>query len=194
MARSTLSPYRSPRIAVFLFEDTRSAWIWLILRLWLGWQWLSSGWGKIGNPAWMEGGSALRGFWERAVAIPDAGRPAITFDWYRSFLEFLLSIEAYTWFAPLIAVGEVLVGLGLIVGLFTAIAAFFGALMNFNFMLAGTASTNPVLFLVAILIVLAWRVAGWYGLDRWALRWLGTPWQPREDIPPASTPPSAGLG
>lgn len=194
MARSTLSPYRSPRLAVFLFEDTRSGWIWLILRVWLGWQWLSSGWGKVQNPAWMDGGSALRTFLERAVAVPDTGRPAITFDWYRSFLEFLISTEAYTWFGPFIAIGEVLVGIGLIVGLFTAIAAFFGALMNFNFLLAGTASTNPVLFLVAILIMLAWRVAGWYGLDRWALRWIGTPWQSREEIPPGSTPASAGMG
>ena len=27
------------------------------------------------------------------------------------------------------------------------------------------------------MIVLAWKVAGWWGLDRWALPLLGTPWQ-----------------
>jgi thiosulfate dehydrogenase [quinone] large subunit len=50
--------------------------------------------------------------------------------------------------------------------------------MNFNFMLAGTASTNPVLFLAAILLIMAWKVAGWWGLDRFLLPLLGTPWRP----------------
>ncbi|BCX03223.1 MAG: hypothetical protein KatS3mg053_1161 [Candidatus Roseilinea sp.] len=82
----------------------------------------------------------------------------------------------YTWFAPLVAVGEVLVGIALIVGMLTAIAAFFGGLMNWNFIMAGTASTNALLFAIAILLMLAWRVAGWYGVDRWLLPKLGTPW------------------
>jgi len=32
-----------------------------------------------------------------------------------------------------------------------------------------------VLLLLAILIILAWRVAGYWGLDRWALPMLGVP-------------------
>jgi thiosulfate dehydrogenase [quinone] large subunit len=32
------------------------------------------------------------------------------------------------------------------------------------------------MILVSVLIILAWRNAGWYGLDRWVLRGLGTPW------------------
>ena len=56
------------------------------------------------------------------------------------------------------------------------IAAFFGAFMNFNFMLAGSASTNPVLFLGGIILILAWKNAGYWGLDRWLLQRLGTPW------------------
>ena len=42
-----------PPIARVLFSTVRFAWFWLIIRLFLGWQWLSSGWGKFGNPAWM---------------------------------------------------------------------------------------------------------------------------------------------
>ncbi len=79
--------------------------------------------------------------------------------------------------AKLVAYGEVLVGLGLIVGALVGVAAFFGTLMNFSFMLAGTTSTNPVLFGLAVFLVLAWKVAGYWGLDRYLLPALGTPWQ-----------------
>lgn len=30
--------------------------------------------------------------------------------------------------------------------------------------------------LISMLLILAWKVAGWYGLDRWLLPRLGTPW------------------
>ena len=79
--------------------------------------------------------------------------------------------------------GAVLVGVGiaLILGAFTGIAAFFGALMNWNFMLAGSASTNPVLFLVALGLIMAWKVAGYIGADYFLLPWIGTPWTRRSD-------------
>jgi thiosulfate dehydrogenase [quinone] large subunit len=168
---------QDPPLARFLFDNTSSAWIWLIARLYLGWQWLQAGWHKVTDPAWMNGGTALQGFWARAVAVPDPpAKPAITYGWYREFLTFLLDGGHYTWFAKLIAVGEVLIGAALILGLLTGFAAFFGAFLNFNFMLAGTASTNPVLFTLAILLLMAWKVAGYWGVDRWLLPALGTPW------------------
>ena len=46
------------------------------------------------------------GYWERAVVVPDTGSPAITFDWYRAFIQTLLDNNAHTWFAPLITFGE----------------------------------------------------------------------------------------
>ncbi|MCL4870800.1 MAG: DoxX family membrane protein [Anaerolineae bacterium] len=167
---------RDPQFVQTLFSDPRSGWLWLVLRIWLGWQWLGSGWGKLFNPAWMQSGEALKGFWERAVLIPETGRPAVAFDWYRSFLQMLLDAQAYTWFAKLITFGELLVGIGLIIGAFTGIAAFFGATMNWNFMMAGSASVNPMLFVIAIFLILAWKVAGHVGADYFLLRWLGTPW------------------
>jgi thiosulfate dehydrogenase (quinone) large subunit len=90
----------------------------------------------------------------------------------------MLNSEAYTWFSWVIMLGEVLVGIALILGLFVGIAAFFGAFLNWNFMMAGTASTNPLMFTITILLILAWKVAGYWGLDRWVLPALGTPWRP----------------
>jgi thiosulfate dehydrogenase (quinone) large subunit len=169
-------PVREPQIVKKLLSDPRAGWLWLVLRIWLGWQWLTSGWGKVSNPAWVQSGEALKGFWERAVVIPDGGRPVVAFDWYRAFLQSMLDAQAYTWFAKLVTYGEVLIGIALIIGAFTGIAAFFGAFMNWNFMMAGTASTNPMLLVVAIGLILAWKVAGYLGADYFLLRWIGTPW------------------
>ncbi len=171
--------FSDPPIANALFNSTRWSWLWLIARLYLGYSWLTSGLGKLSNPAWTQTGAALKGFWTNAVLIPEPpGRPAISFDWYRSFLQAMLDSGAYTWFSKLIIAGELLVGIALILGIFTGIAAFFGGFLNWNFMMAGSASTNPLLFVISILLILAWKTAGWLGLDRWVLPALGTPWQP----------------
>jgi thiosulfate dehydrogenase [quinone] large subunit len=79
-------------------------------------------------------------------------------------------------FSYAITFGEVLVALGLIFGCLTGIAAFFGLFMNLNFMLAGAVSINPVIGTLAIFLVLAWRIGGYIGLDRYVLPLLGTPW------------------
>jgi thiosulfate dehydrogenase [quinone] large subunit len=150
---------------------------WLPVRFFVGRDWISAGWHKVVDPEWTQTGVALQSYWERAVAIPEGGRPPITYDWFRQFLQYMLDNGWYTWFAKVVAWGEVLVGLGLIVGALVGLAAFFGTVMNFSFMLAGSASTNPVLFGLAVFLVLAWKVAGFWGLDRWLLPLLGTPWQ-----------------
>lgn len=171
--------FSDPPVANALFNSPKWAWLWLIARVYLGYSWLNSGIGKLSNPGWVQTGEALKGFWERAVLIPEApARPAISFEWYRSFLQTLLDSGSYTWFSKLVVAGELLVGIALILGLFTGIAAFFGGFLNWNFMMAGTASTNPVLFTISIFLILAWKTAGWLGLDRWVLPNLGTPWQP----------------
>jgi thiosulfate dehydrogenase (quinone) large subunit len=167
--------------------------IWMPLRFFVGQEWAAAGEHKLRDDAWMKGGSALQGYWERAVAIPDKGRPAITYGWYRNFLQYMLDHEWYTWFAKVIAIGEFLVGIALIVGALVGIAAFFGTFMNFDFQLAGSASTNPVLFGLGVFLVLAWKVAGWWGLDRYLLPALGTPWKLgrlfRGRAAPATEPP-----
>lgn len=173
-----------PALSRFLFHDTRSAALWLIVRLYVGLAWLEGGIHKLTDAkgAWDYGnGSAILGFWKRAAAVdPTTGTGPINaeYGWYRSFLQMLIDNNAHTWFAPLIAWGELLVGIGIIVGGLVGIAAFFGALMNMSFMLAGTASTNPVLFFLAIMLILGWQVAGYYGADRFILPIIGAPWKP----------------
>lgn len=182
-----------PGIANFLFHSARSAPLWLGARVYLGYEWFQAGREKLGEDAWMDGGAALRGYWTNAVAIPEGGRPSITYGWYREYLQYMLDHEWYTWFAKIIVFGEILIGIGLIVGALVGFAAFFGALMNMSFMLAGSASTNPVLFSLSIAIILAWRVAGLIGIDRYLLPVLGVPWsrrpaEERETVGTTGTP------
>jgi thiosulfate dehydrogenase [quinone] large subunit len=178
-----------PPLARFLFSDVRSSVLWLIPRVYLGAQWIDASLHKVNDPAWVQTGAALKGFWTNAVKIPETGRPPIAFDWYRDFINSLLQSGAYTWMGKVIAYGELLIGIALIIGAFVGIAAFFGAFMNWNFIMAGAASTNGLLLILAVLLTLAWKVAGYIGADYFLLRWLGVPWRTREPKP--ATPPQA---
>jgi thiosulfate dehydrogenase (quinone) large subunit len=167
-----------PKFLQQLFGNPRWAWIWLLTRFYLSYTWIMAGWAKINSTAWMDGGTALKGYWTNAVKVVDPAHPTIAFDWYRAFIQFMIDNGTYIWFAKLVAIGELLVGVALLLGLFTGLTAFFAGFMNWNYMMAGTASTNPVLFVLALILVLAWKTAGWWGLDRWLLPLFGTIWKP----------------
>jgi thiosulfate dehydrogenase [quinone] large subunit len=169
---------QDPSLSKFLFSDTRMAVVWLAVRLYVGYAWVEAGLHKIQDPAWVDTGLALKGFWLNVTKIPAApAKPSITYDWYRGILQFLLDNDVYTWFGKVIAFGETAIGIALIVGAFVGVAAATGAFLNMNFLLAGSASTNPVLLILAILLVLAWKTAGFIGLDNILLPLLGTPWR-----------------
>jgi thiosulfate dehydrogenase [quinone] large subunit len=167
-----------PLIASTLFGSVNWAWLWVVVRVYLGYQWLMAGIGKIGAPAWTgsNAGAAISGFVGGALQKTTGDHPDVQ-GWYAWFLENLVQPNT-EFFAYVVAYGEVLVGIGLIVGLFTGLAAFFGSFMNMNYLLSGTVSTNPTLLFLLLFIILAWRTAGWWGLDRWVLPALGAPWRP----------------
>jgi thiosulfate dehydrogenase [quinone] large subunit len=176
---SDTTEIREPAFARFLFNSPRAGLFWLPIRLFLGFAWLEAGFHKLTGTGWVnDGGSALAGFWAGAVKIPETGSAKISYDWYRDFINALLAGGHQQWFAWVITFGELALGVGLLLGALTGVAAFFGAMMNMSFLLAGSASSNPVLFTLAIGLVLAWKVAGTYGVDRYLLPLLGTPWRP----------------
>lgn len=164
-----------PNITRFLFADTRMAPVWLLVRVYLGFLWLQAGWGKVVGGGWIgaDAGAGVQGFAQGALQQTGGEHPQVT-GWYAGFLENVVIPNAGL-FAHLVVFGQLAVGLGLIVGLFTGVAAFFGGFMNASFIFAGTAGANPLMFILAILLALAWRVAGYWGLDRWALPMLGVP-------------------
>lgn len=174
MARSTTF-YPEPQISKFLFASKWMAPVWTVVRVYLGWLWLSAGWGKVTNPAWVgsNAGTAIRGYLQGALGRSQGDAPTVT-AWYGWMIEHIF-LPIAPLMSYLVAFGELLVGVALILGFLTGAAAFFGGLMNVAFMFAGTLSSNPLMFILATWLVLAWRVAGYYGLDRWVLPLLGAP-------------------
>jgi thiosulfate dehydrogenase [quinone] large subunit len=167
---------QNPTIITKLLNHPLAGLIWLPIRVWLGWQWLEAGLHKLGNPAWMQTGVALKGFWTSAVSVPATGTAPIHYAWYRALLQMMLNAQAYTWFAKLISVGEFLVGIALILGIFTGFSAFMGGFMNWNYMMAGSASVNPMFFALSVGLVLAWKVSGYIGADYFLVPWIARLW------------------
>lgn len=173
--------YPEPSLSKFLFASRWMAPLWTVVRIYLGYEWLHAGWAKVHESTWVgpKAGTALAGFLHGALA-KTTGAHASVQGWYGWMIQH--------WFLPaaplmsyLVAFGEVLVGVALIVGFLTGVTAFFGGFMNANYLLAGTVSVNPILFILATWLVLAWRVAGYYGLDRILLPRLGAPRGPEFD-------------
>ncbi|MGN7455953.1 DoxX family protein [Paenibacillus pasadenensis] len=132
----------------------------LLLRVYVGWDWMTHGWEK------MRDGFDAGGFLQNAVAKPVADRATqeVLFPTYTWFIEHvaLPNVKIINFLIP---VGEFLIGLGLIVGGLTLTAAFFGMMLNFLFLFAGTVSTNPWLLLIGTIIFFAGANAGRFGLD-----------------------------
>lgn len=167
--------FPEPPIAKFFLASEGSAALWFVVRMNVGAEWLLAGWEKVQSPAWGTSGKALTGFVAGALAKTSGPNPAVQ-GWYAWFLQHLVQPNPGLW-SFLITYGEVAVGLGLLLGILTGIAAGFGVLMNLNYLLAGTVSVNPVLGMFGIFLVFAWRVCGWVGGDRWLLPALGLPWK-----------------
>lgn len=176
--RTTAIEIPESKLSLLLFADTRTSFIWFLIRVYVGWEWLTAGWEKVTSQVWVgdKAGVALHGFLTSALSKASGPHPDVQ-GFYAIFLNGFV-VHNLVLFSYLVSFGELLVGVALILGLFTGIAAFFGAFMNMNYLFAGTVSINPLLFLFELFLILAWRVAGWWGLDRYLLPLLGTPWKP----------------
>ncbi len=176
-ASSSGERFPEPTIGKFFLASAGSAPLWFVIRMDVGAEWLLAGWDKIKAPAvWGTSGKAMSGFVAGALAKSSGSNPAVQ-GWYVWFLQHVVQPNTGLW-SFLITYGEFAVGLGILLGILTGIAAGFGVLMNMNYLLAGTVSINPVLGMFGLFLVFSWRVCGWIGGDRWLLPAIGLPWKP----------------
>jgi thiosulfate dehydrogenase [quinone] large subunit len=170
---------KDPPFARELFGSIRWAWMWLVIRLSVGWTWVDAAWAKLTAPDWVgaRSGSALTAFVHGALSKANGGPHPDVQGWYAAFLHGVVLPNAALW-SHLVACGELLVGVALMLGTLTGVASGFGVLMNASYLLAGTVSISPLLLAGELLLILAWKTAGWWGIDRWLLPALGTPWAP----------------
>lgn len=176
IAATPVEQFPEPSISRFFLATVGAAGLWFVVRMYVGAEWFIAGWDKITSPAWGTSGKAITGFVTVALTKTSGQNPAVQ-DWYAWFLENIVRPNA-GFFSFLISWGELAVGLGVLLGALTGIAAGFGVLMNLNYLLAGTVSTNPILGVLGLFLVISWRVCGWIGVDRWLLPALGLPWKP----------------
>ncbi len=141
-----------------VLKTPQAAAIWTVLRIWLGIQWIEAGWHKLAD------GFDAGGFLQGAIAQAGGDHPAVQ-GWYAGFLEHF-ALPNVGLFNVLIPWGELLVGAGLVLGAATIPALIAGAFMNLNFLLAGTVSTNPILYTAAVLLLFAGGAAYYWGADR----------------------------
>lgn len=168
--------------------------VWLAARLFVGWKFLEAGWDKVTGSGWMSSTEGINGFLGGAGS-PEAtaGEHASVSVWYAWLVNhvFLHIQGPLSYLVPL---GEVAIGIGLILGIFTLGAAFFGAILNLLFMLSGSLSAgiNPIMFGLGMLIMFAGSAAYVYGADRFLLPRIRRLWDERSSrsSPEAATPPA----
>lgn len=176
--KGTFGPNSELKAVNWLFRSNWASVLWLIVRVWLGYQWVTAGyqkiWGSEKMAFWYGGGAGVYGFAQSGVAASHGPMGAVGYGWWAAFLHNFVMPNA-SWIAKLVAVTELTVGVGLILGLFTGIAAFVAVSLNFTYMMTGVAGVNPLYALAGVFLVMAWRNAGLLGADRFALRIVGAP-------------------
>jgi thiosulfate dehydrogenase [quinone] large subunit len=165
------------RFAEWLYRSRAASILWLAVRLVLGYWWLNAGyqkiWGSEKAAFWFGGGAGVKGFATAGVLGSATGKGGASYGWWAGFLHNFVIPNA-SWIAKLISIGELAIGIALILGLFTGLAALGGLLLNMVYMFTGSAGVNPAYVILEVPLVLAWRNAGYLGLDRYALNsaWL----------------------
>jgi thiosulfate dehydrogenase [quinone] large subunit len=153
---------------------------WLIVRLYIGYDWLIAGYEKVfgeGSVNWVgaNAGKSVAGFLKGAIAKSSLAEgfdpiktphPAVQ-TWYATLARDFFLPNAWL-FSYLVAFGELLVGIALIVGLFTRFSATMSVVIALALFFAGAVSTLPQLLTLGLAISLVGTTAGRFGLDYFA--------------------------
>ena len=149
----------NPRAVQFLAQSKVMAVGWTAMRVWLGIMWIQAGVAKLWgaeNPAFLHNnGAGVAGFASHGTAA---------YSWWGTFLHGFVVPNA-GWIGVLVAVAEFAVGIALVLGFFTRIAALGSLALLFTYVMSGTASVCAFYALFAIVVLATWRTSSWIGLD-----------------------------
>jgi thiosulfate dehydrogenase [quinone] large subunit len=159
------------------FKGAKGSWMWLVIRLYLGYQFVEAGWHKITGAAPFDAAGFIKGGIAKILPPADPAaaakfKPITEAEWWGKFLQ-KVALPNIKLFNFMVQYGEILVGLALILGFATIFAATMGAIMNFSFLMTGSTSSNPYLFALEFIIVAAGGAyAGYLGVDYWFRPWF----------------------
>ena len=185
---------RNLAVADWLFRSKTASVLWLVARVWLGYGWINAGyqklWGSEKAAFWNGGGAGVKGFATAGVTGSKAGTGGASYGWFAGILHGFVIPNA-SWIAKVVTISELLIGAALILGLFTGAAAVAGLALNVVYMFSGSSGVNPAYAIVAVFLILAWRNAGYLGLDRLVLPMIGHRFRPGPPmVTPVASPPA----
>jgi thiosulfate dehydrogenase [quinone] large subunit len=153
------SERETPRAVEFLMQSKVMAIGWTAMRVWLGIMWIQTGVSKLWgaeNPAFLHNnGAGVAGF--AAHGVP-------AYSWWGSFLHGFV-VPNSGWIGILVAVAEFVIGVALVLGLFTRVAALGSLALLFTYVMSGTASVCAFYAFFAVVIFATWRTSTWLGVD-----------------------------
>ena len=174
----------------FFHNRIFTAIVWLLARLLLAYELILLAWDKLAGPGsdvWVGGraGVALSGFLREALTPATAGRGTLP-AWYAWLIHSVFLPNAVI-LSYLLAIGELLIGAALLLGLFTRFAVAMALVEHMALFYAGAVSTLPYVLPLELAILLLGYHAGHYGVDGLVLAKL-SPWF----CAPAEHEPSKG--
>ncbi len=177
----------TPRVLYRLQRSRWAALVWTAMRVWLGIMWIQAGVAKIWgaeNPDFLHhNGAGVAGFASHGVAA---------YSWWGSFLHNFV-VPNSGWIAILVAVAELVIGIGLVLGFLTPLMCAGSLLLLFTYVMSGTASVCAFYALFAVILTAMWRTSGWIGVDGLIVGYRQS--HPRASSPMGdSMPPDTGDG
>jgi uncharacterized membrane protein YphA (DoxX/SURF4 family) len=148
------------------FRSLLTSPVWLVLRLYLASVWMQFGIAKI-RGGWLEG-DGLHGLLSAVAAGQTAPYP-----FYARVAEMLVDTGMDRVLSVAMPLVEVGVGIAFLTGVLLVPAAIAATLLNVNLILSGVASLHFDGRIIAMQLLLlgAWRVAGYLGLGTLVRRW-----------------------
>ena len=173
------SKLTTPRPLQWLARSKVMAVVWTAMRVWLGVMWIQAGaaklWGAENSAFLHHDGAGVAGFAAHGVAA---------YSWWASFLHGFVVPNA-GWIGVFIAVAEFAIGIALVAGFLTPVAALGSLALLFTYVMSGTASVCAFYALFSIVILATWRTSSWLGVDGVVMGYLQRRHQRRAAVTPA---------